>query len=109
MKSYISTPVNGRSEKTFEKKRIAAYHRAETLREYMREEYPDAEIVTPFDNLPLKVQVDEPAAVGVCIKTLLECDTILLDRGWNKSKGCNLEYRAAKIYGITIIDGNGQI
>lgn len=109
MRIYVSTPVNARRESTFEKKRLAAYYRAETLRAYLQEEYPDAEVVTPFDNLPLKRQFDEPTAMGVCIKAVLECDTILLDRGWTASKGCNLEYRAAKLYGKHIIDGNGQI
>lgn len=109
MKIYISTPVNGRRESTFEKKRIAAYHRAETLRAYMKDEYPDAEVITPFDIIPLKETIAESTAIGLCVKTVLECDTILLDRGWQTSKGCNLEYRTAKIYGKEIIDGNGQI
>ena len=109
MRIYVSTPVNGRNESTFEEKRKAAHRRANMLRAYLREENPEAEIVTPFDNLPLEESFDEPTAMGICIKTLLTCDVVLLDRGWTASKGCNLEYRAAKIYGKAIIDGNGQI
>ena len=109
MKIYISTPINTRNEHTFEEKRKAAYRRANMLRTYLLEEYPDAEVVTPFDNLPLNQHFDEPTAMGICIKTVLECDTVCLYRGWTASKGCNLEYRTAKIYGKAIIDGNGQI
>lgn len=108
MKIYVSTPVNGRKEETFQKKRIAAYHRAETLRAYLKDEYPDAEIVTPFDVVPLDETVDEPEAIGRCVTALLRCDTVVLDRGWTASNGCNLEYRAAKLYKKDIIDGNGQ-
>lgn len=109
MKIYIATPINARKEPTFTEKREAAARRAKMLKAYIQGEYPDAEVVTPFDVIPTTQQVAEPEAMGICIKTLLESDTILLDRGWTASKGCNLEYRAAKLYGKHIIDGNGQI
>jgi len=109
MRIFISTPINGRHEPTFDWKRRAAYHRAETLRSYLQDDYPDAEIVTPFDAVPLSENCDEAEVIGKCIALMLTCDTVVLDRGWTTSKGCNLEYRAAKIYGKEIIDGNGQI
>lgn len=40
-------------------------------------------------------------AVGI-IEGLLECDVVYFAPGWVDSKGCNLEYAAAKIYGKTI-------
>lgn len=109
MRIYISTPVNGRNEATFEEKRKAAYRRAVMLKAYLHDEYPDAEILTPFDAVPLDSSMNEPEAIGRCVTLLLTCDTVLLDRGWTASKGCNLEYRAAKLYGKEIIDGNGQL
>lgn len=36
--------------------------------------------------------------IGKDIMTLLECDTIYFLNGWEKSRGCLLEYSAAKIY-----------
>ena len=42
--------------------------------------------------------------MGDCIKLVLTCDAIMLDHGWLQSKGCNLEYRAAKIYGKEIFE-----
>lgn len=109
MKIYIATPINARKEPTFKEKREAAARRAKMLKAYMQGEYPDAEVVTPFDVVPLDEHPDEPEATGRCITALLRCDTVLLDRGWTASKGCNLEYRAAKLYDKHIIDGNGQI
>ena len=109
MRIYISTPVNGRSEATFEEKRKAAYRRSVMLRAYLLDEYQDAEVLTPFDAVPLEAKMSEAEAIGRCITLLLTCDTVLLDRGWTASDGCNLEYRAAKIYKLNIIDGNGQL
>lgn len=109
MKIFISTPVNGRKESTLQEKRKAAHRRAKMLKAYMKSEYPHAVVVTPFDAVPLDSNLKEHEAVGECISLLLTCDTILLDRGWTASKGCNLEYRAAKLYNLHIIDGNGQI
>lgn len=107
MKIYISTPINGRKEKTPYERRKAAHRKAKALKAYLADEYPDADIVTPFDVVPFDdTDVTETEALGRDITALLECDTVFLDRGWTSSKGCNLEYRAAKIYGLRIIDGN---
>ncbi len=109
MTIYIATPINARSEGTFEEKRKAAKRRADMLRAWLKDEYPEEKIITPFDVVPLTEQVTEPEAMARCIKAVLQSDAILLDRGWTASNGCNLEYRAAKIYDKRIIDGNGQI
>jgi hypothetical protein len=37
--------------------------------------------------------------MGRDIEALLECDAIYLASGWGNSRGCNLEYTAALIYG----------
>ena len=109
MRIYISTPVNGRHEATFAEKRKAAYRRCVMLRAYLYEEYPDASVFTPFDAVPLDCTIEEPEAIGKCVALLLTCDTVVIDRGWTASKGCNLEYLAAKIYNLNVIDGNGNL
>lgn len=112
MKIYIATPVNARREPTLSEKRKAAYRRATMLKAWLKDEYPDAEVFTPFDACPLDANMEEkgePEVIGKCITLLLKCDTILLDRGWTGSDGCNLEYRAAKIYKLKVIDGNDQL
>ena len=43
-------------------------------------------------------------AMSRCIYHVLTSDAIYLDHGWTASKGCNLEYRAAKIYGKQIFE-----
>ena len=103
---YIATPVNARSEATLDLKREAAHRRCVGLKAVLEIDFPDWEIVTPFDVTRHFGEVVEAEAMGACITLLLTCDAIYLDRGWTASKGCNLEYRAAKIYGLAIMDHN---
>lgn len=108
MKLYIATPINARQERTFKEKFLAAKHRVEMLKEViLMADWEDApeitEIVSSFDLNPLG-KVSESEAMGRCIQAVIECDAIYLDHAWQSSKGCNLEYRAAKIYGKIIYE-----
>ena len=38
--------------------------------------------------------------LGVDISALLKCDGIYMCKDWESSRGCHLEFEAAKIYGI---------
>lgn len=107
MKLYIATPVNARPERTFKEKYIAAKHRVAVLIELIREDPQfggSYDYVTSTFNVNALGEVSETEALGRCVSTVLECDAIYLDHGWQSSKGCNLEYRAAKIYGKTIYE-----
>lgn len=42
------------------------------------------------------------AHIGADIIALMRCEAVLFLQGWKESKGCKLEYQAAKIYGKTI-------
>lgn len=104
MRIYIATPVNARTESTFEEKRRMAACRCEFLKMIIREDMPEAELLTPFDVCPVDEVIEECEAMGRCIRHLLTADAVYLDHGWTGSKGCNLEYRAAKIYGKRILE-----
>ena len=105
MKVYISTPLNGRHEETFEKKYIVAEARTRTIIEHLRRlpEYKDAEFVTTFDINPLG-EVTEAQAMGRCVTALLESDVVFLDTRnpemFANSKGCTFEQDLATEYGI---------
>lgn len=102
---YIATPVNARTEKTLEEKRKAAYYRCETLKMLLREEMgDDVRFCTSFDICPLGITLSEESIMGGCVSLVMKCDAIYLDHGWTGSKGCNLEYRTAKIYGKEIME-----
>lgn len=101
---YVSTPINGRSEKTRQAKMEAAGKRMEELRRMLAKEYPEARIVVPFDVVPPKDDITEAVALGRCITALLECDAIYDDDFWLCcSKGCRLEHVTAQFYNKTIM------
>ncbi len=105
MRLYIATPINARKEKTLQEKLRAARHRVELLKEILSEDesFKGWKLVSTFDN-PVSEDVDENSALALCVHSVLESDAIYLDHGWQGSKGCNLEYRAAKIYGKQIYE-----
>lgn len=99
MRLYISTPINGRREATFEQKYAAAKARVEQI----KRDFDDwlsryDKIVTTFDINP--PGTSEAEAMGRCIQAVIESDEILLDKGWQYSGGCLLEVYAARCYGV---------
>lgn len=84
---------------------MAAKHRIEMLKEILADDvqFKDYGLVSTFD-LPHNGELDEAHALGQCVTTVMQCDAIYLDHGWTASKGCNLEYRTAKIYGKQIFE-----
>ena len=102
---YVSTPINGRSEKTRQAKMEAAGKRMEELRQMLQKEYPQARIVVPFDVVPPKDDITEAVALGRCITALLECDAAYFDDMLCvSSSGSRLENHAAHIYGKTVMN-----
>ena len=86
MKIYISGPMTG-----YKNHNIEAFKRAE---KYLREIFPDAEIVNPADNQgKCNTWVEY---MKLDIKQLLECDSIYMLLGWNASNGANLELEIAQ-------------
>lgn len=88
MKIYVSLPITGYDLE--ERKERAS----ELKRRFEREGH---EAVTPFD-LDWEEGKDYAHYMGRDIEALLRCDAVYFNRGWKKSKGCCLEYWAAKIY-----------
>lgn len=107
MRLYIATPINARPEKTFAEKKRAARHRVNLLKEIIGDDDRFGkynELVSTFDNRAITDDTTEEEAVGLCVMEVLKSDAIYLDHGWNVSKGCNIEYRAARIYGKKIYE-----
>ena len=106
MRVYIATPINGRHDgRDFKEKLALAKHSVEVLKMILSDNpaFKGCEFVSTFDihhgSMPA-----EHKAMGDCIALVMTCDAIMLDHGWLQSKGCNLEYRAAKIYGKEIFE-----
>lgn len=59
----------------------------------------------PISPLDVSSNTEAPYSehMGKDIAALLKCDTVLFLRGWHDSRGCQLEYEAAKIYNKKIM------
>ena len=104
MKLYIATPINARQETTMREKFVAAKHRVEMLKEILADDvrFKNYELISTFDFN--NWYATEERAMSRCIYHVLTSDAIYLDNGWTASKGCNLEYLTAKIYGKQIFE-----
>ena len=105
MKLYIATPINARQEPTMREKFVAAKRRVEMLKAIIadNDQFSDYELISTFDFNNM-YDADEEKAMSRCIYHVLISDAIYLDHGWTASKGCNLEYLTAKIYGKQIFE-----
>ena len=104
MKLYIATPINARKEPTMREKLVAAKRRVEMLKAIIadNDQFSDYDLISTFD-FNLMNDVEEKAMLR-CIYHVLTSDAIYLDHGWTVSKGCNLEYFTAQIYGKQIFE-----
>ena len=104
MKLYIATPINARQEPTMREKLVAAKHRVEMLKEILADDvrFKNYELTSTFDFNDMNDT--EEKAMSRCIYHVLTSDVIFLDHGWTASKGCNLEYFTAQIYGKLIFE-----
>lgn len=105
MRIYIATPINARKGKNMREKLAAAKHRIEMLKEILSEDeqFSDCEFLSTFD-VPHSANATEARILGNCVTAIINLDGIYLDHNWQNSKGCQLEYRAAKIYGKMIFE-----
>ena len=105
MRIYLATPISARRGHNMRDKLAAARRRIANLKDVLANDvhFCQYEAVSTFD-LNDVAELTEAEAMGRCIQLVLTCDAIYLDHGWLQSKGCNLEYRAAKIYGIKIYE-----
>ena len=105
MKLYIATPINARQEPTMREKFVAAKRRVEMLKAIIadNDQFSDYDLISTFDFNNM-YDADEEKAMSRCIYHVLTSDANYLDHGWTASKGCNLEYLTAKIYGKQIFE-----
>lgn len=94
MKIYIATPVNARKEETLEEKRLAAYYRICEIQKQIHAKLPKAEFHSSFDEhiAPINKECwkSEAMIMGECVSEVMECDMLVFDWGFSRSKGCML-------------------
>lgn len=114
MRIYIATPISNRPEKTMGERLKAAKERVEQITQYMQEartieqgaknQFCSAEYCSTFDVNPLGCNHTEAEAMGNCIRLLLECDAIMIDKGMAiHSKGMDVEHYTANVFGKGVL------
>lgn len=61
-----------------------------------------------FINSIIKSPVDHPPLwyLGTALQMLSGADLAVFSKGWDKARGCRIEYQCAKEYGIPILEIN---
>lgn len=95
MRIYISLPITGCDEA---QQRAHAQHLADHIRALGHEAVNPFDTPTPPEHFDEKEKYAHYMAFDIAV--LLRSDAVLFAFGWQMSKGCLLENRAAEIYGI---------
>lgn len=90
MKVFISQPMKGLSEKEIKSNREKAIRKIKSL--YGN----DAEIIDSF----IEGEGNSLWFLGKSIELLSTADVAYFLKGWNKARGCRIEYMCADNYGI---------
>ena len=65
-------------------------------------QYAGHEVINPCD-LPHEHNQSYEEFMTEDLKALLECDTILMLKGWEESRGATLEYNVAGMCGLEVL------
>ena len=87
MKVYFSMPISGHDLQ--ERMDYAESAKSALLNMY-------DEVVTPFDACPYNPNKSYGQCMKECLRELIECDKIILDKGWYESNGCRIEAEVAR-------------
>lgn len=96
MRVMISQPMGGLTLSEIEKTQMRAYHYLSGL----GHEVTDTFFV---GNSPPGIQNRGLYYLGMSIMAMSECEAVFFCRGWDKAKGCRIEYEAARVYGLKCI------
>lgn len=108
-KLFISLPMTG-MENTVKKRYSEALEEIshnEKIKDY--EMVIPVDLNTSFDDNGLTESAKEHDVaywMGKDVELLMRCDAIFSCKGWESSKGCNVERFVAQTYGLEIYDSN---
>ena len=96
-KLFISQPMNGKTDEEIIHERNVAVRRAKAV---IKED------VQVIDNFFVKAPIETNPLwfLSESIEFLSTADIAYFAVGWNKARGCKIEYEVAKAYGINIIN-----
>ena len=98
MKVFISSPMRGKSYEQLIQER----------KNIITEITPLIPIDVEFINSIIKSPTEHPALwyLGTALQMLSQADLAVFSKGWDKARGCRIEYQCAKEYGIPTLEIN---
>lgn len=94
----ISQPMNGKTDEEIQYVRNQVKSRLEKL---------GYEVVNSYFNVePGNKKFPALWYLGESLKIMANCDCVYFCKGWSSARGCNIEYAAAKQYGLETLFEN---
>lgn len=90
----ISQPMNGLEEKEIRR----AHDRARAFLELC-----DFEVVDSFIEEKSKARNQGLWYLSKSLEAMSDCDAVYFMKGWNESRGCIIEHKAAREYGLSLL------
>ena len=102
---YISIPVTNSIDLDADEgnKTLPIKNRIKDIRKTLMEKYPDSRTISPLELVPLDPYLRYSDYLMQDIKTIMDdVDLVYFCKGWELSRGCNMEHKTCEIYNIPI-------
>ena len=98
-KVFISMPMNGKTDEEIVKE-------FKSIKKRVLELFDGCQVIdSVFSNFDLDNNANTPIHyLGRSIELLADADVVYFAKGWEKARGCLIEYQVAKTYGKTYVD-----
>ena len=104
MKAMISQPMAGLSEYEINETRANAEKDLVSRGYMVVESRVDETTEEMYDRGVFHVQL---CCLAKSLEKMAECDAVYFCRGWEKARGCRIEFTAASQYGLTVMFEEG--
>ena len=98
-KVFISMPMNGKTDEEIVKE-------FKSIKKRVLELFDGCQVIdSVFSNFDLDNNANTPIHyLGRSIELLADADIVYFAKGWEKARGCLIEYQVAKTYGKTYVE-----
>ena len=98
-KVMISQPMAGKTSEEI----VAARDKAVKYLEGLGYEVVDTYFPNDFNGLPMDILNKPLFFLGQSLMYMSYCDVVYFCDGWDKTRGCILEHKAAEAYGLELL------
>lgn len=103
MRVMISLPMYGRTQGSIDEQYNAAAQRLTTWGHEVADTRHLDTLVTRSEAFEGGVKKYALLCLGESLEVMSTCDAVYFCKGWQSAHGCQIEYMAAKMYGLNIL------